>query len=698
MTSEEAGQSPQADVEEDDPQASEDDATLLSAVTSARSALGVGPINNVTVINGSVHGSVTGGDHVAGSAQRRESRLSAGPVDRIRLVRLAATFVEPPGFDDAVAALSRSSLLILRGPAGCGRTAAALRLLHSQCADGVSSLDPDTVLVAAELPALRRGHGYIVSSAPHRLSALTDFAADDLRRHLDGADARLVVIADDDAPLRAADLGEWLRTLDTPPRIADVVERRLRWLLAPEFGEDDAADRGAALLADPAAAAELAELASAPVRDAELFADELERVATGRAMLSDVLARRGAAAASRFFERFDNEFDVQTRALTIALAAFNAMPAHEVDRIAGDLADRFAAVGEPAARPARAPFGRPQRQRLAEVAAQLVDGEEQTPHGSVATRFARFTSVHFPRRVLTHVWLEHPGARGVLVEWLGELGRDASYTVRIRAGVAVGVLSLVGFDHLRRCVIEPWADSGTVRQRQAVIGALQEPAEDPDLGVIVGRMTKDWLSAHSTPARRRAAAHVLGSIGAAAPEQALALLRRALLSDAALAPTAASSVAQLFLREAVRPLVLDALLRWTASEHLAVRRAGLLAFLSIAAESRIDDGRGGAPWPAVVWLAEHGSWSEEMADLLERALDDGFTMRRAYAVLGRWVGLAEREPALLSPLARLLAEVVLTSGDPESMRFYMDGWLDDAAASPRTRRLLTACSEGRTAV
>jgi hypothetical protein len=693
-----AGETPAEDGAADraEQRAEDDTESLASALKAALGAMGGGFVSAGNVFIGStVTGLIAGGDRRDENTRGPEARLSAGPVPRERLDRLAATFVPPPGYPALAASLARSPLVILRAPAGCGRTTATLHLLDRESAEGVASLDPDTTLVPAELPALRANHGYVVSSVSERLAAFGSFAADQLRRHLETVGARLVVIADDDVPLREADLGECLVGLGEPPR-AEVVRSHLQWLLGPEMTDTEAADRVAELLLDESTRTHLAELGSAPVRDAVRLAEDLGVVALGKAVLAEVLDRRSEAAALHFFDRFDAEWDTERRALAIALAAFNGMPVQVVDRLARDLAVRVEAVEGGTEPPHRRAFGAPQRERLAEVSAELVDGTERTRHGPVATRLARFCNDRLPQRLLVHVWHEHGGVREVLCAWLADLGRSEDYAVRIRAGVAVGVLSLVEFDHLRRSVIEPWTDSGTVRERQAVIGALQMPADDPQLSVLVGRMTADWLGAHAAPSRRRAAALALGSIGSTMPDRALRMLRGAVLTDPSLGSAVASSLMQLFLDDQVRSGVLDVLLRWTASDHLPVRRAGLLGFVRIAGDARVTDERGSEPWPAVVWLADDDELRLDLVDLMDRALDDGSMARRAYAVLERWVGLAEREPAFLPLFAHFLAQLVSVSGDAHELRYYMDDWLETARASPGTRRLLSAASEGRT--
>ena len=677
-------------------QPADDDAAFTAATTDAAlRAMGVVVSGGNVFIDSTVLGPVAGRDHRdGGGSGEPEGRLSAGPIARSRLDRLAATFVDPPGFAALAAELARSPLLILRAPAGRGRTAAAQRLLDRECAGGVSHLDPDSALVPAELAALEADRGYVVSPVPDRLAALGAFAADQLRLHLEAAGARLVVIVDDDAPLREADLRDVVAGIGEPPR-EEVVRRHLRWLLRPEMSEPDATRRVAELLDEATLVAHLAELTVAPVGDAARLADELLDVALAKAELADVLDRRSEAAARRLFDRFDAEWDTDRRALAIALAAFSSMPAQVVDRLARDLAARVEAVegGTETRRPA---FGAPLRERLAEVSAELVEGTERTRHGPVAARLARFCNDRLPQRLLTHVWQEHGGVRAVLCTWLADLGRSEDYAVRIHAGVAVGVLGLVEFDHLRRSVIEPWVDSGTVRERQAAIGALQMLAVDPQLGVLVGRMTADWLGAHAAPSRRRAAALALGRIRSTTPEKALRLLRGAVLTDPALGSAVATSLMELFLDDQVRVPVLDALRRWTASDHLPVRRAGLLGFVRIAGDARVADERGVEPWPAVAWLAEDDELRRDLVDLMDRALDDGATARRACAVLERWVALAARDAAFLPLFTRFLAPLVRVTGDARSMRHHMDDWLETAQASPGTRRLLVTASEGRT--
>jgi len=629
---------------------------------------------NIFMQDGHV-GSAVAGNQYSGDITS-ESCMASGPVPATVLEEITHTFVAPSGYEDVLRVLQDRSVVLLRAASGTGRTTTALHILQEECGSGVHKLDPDTTLRALRVESLVRNTGYLLESVDLvEGGRLSTFRLDRLAGQLQDHGCKLVVLIET-AGARTSELSNFLVDGGTVPDISEVVRRH--------FAHGTRRGAGTALLQRSDVQELIAEMAATrmPIRDIAAFAREIAAVERGRIGLSTILSRYSAAAHSNFVTWFDQQQDTDQRALAISLAVFNGMPLHTVSAAARLLADRIRAVETPSKRDrTRRVFDVPLSRRIDHAQAELVDSAEDTPHGPVATKIARYRDNRFPRKVLEHVCKEHAEAHHLVRDWLRELARYDDVGVRARVGVAVGLLSRSEFEHMRQLVLLPWATCGGWRERDAAVGAMHASSLHPELAPLITRMLKRWLSREADSLtqeqllwRRVTAAEAIGSIGATMPDWAIARLRRAALgAPVELATAISRSMTELLTRPECLGRVLSALVDWSDERRQSRRQTGLLSALRVCWTTTVDAG-GSEAWPAVVWIAnENAEYASPIVSLLARLLDAPDFMPWGYRCLGRWVWLAERDPEFRTPLGKVLVQIAAATGEQTSIRQHLVG-------------------------
>ncbi|MBP2333916.1 hypothetical protein JOF41_000094 [Saccharothrix coeruleofusca] len=651
-----------------------------------------GGISNVFVAN--TIGLVDAGPPRAGGAYH--GSLPTGPVPRRAISAVVETFVEPDGYRGLRERLRDQHLVLLRAPAGWGRTATALALLSAECAEGVAKLSPDTDLRSPSAPVdLAGDHGYLLETLePDQAAALTEFALNLWRRRLADAKARMIVLVGTGTPLRERELADYL--VDGAPREDD------RALVLSHFraGLRAAGRASGDLTGFPEFADLVEEVVGRAMRAQDLadFGRGLCAVVLGERVVEDVRLQYARSAEAAFREWFDSLPDNEHRAFAIALATLDGMPLATVAEASTTLATFIQAAEVPDQRDRTRDVFAVRTLRLVErVEAELTSVVEDSDLGSLTTEVVRYRDPHRPRKVLQHVWREYTEAHGVVRDWLCELGSSPDRQVRIRAGVAVGLLSLSEFDHARRHVIERWADENQYWERQAVIGALRLPAMQPELQPLIARMIDRWLPGKAATGRRVAAVAALGTLPIMTTDQVLKRLRKAADTDQwRMVIAIADSITTLSLELDRLNLVLAALLRWSASHRVELRNTALNCVLQLTAYLQVFEEGSTDPWPGLLWVADLDRREEEpehpvvaggrgmsrreaVVTLIARALNAQHFVPEAIKVVHRWVRTAQRDATQREPLGALLVEVAAATGDPTTLRFYLTDWA-------RTRR------------
>ncbi|MBY8881358.1 ATP-binding cassette domain-containing protein [Actinacidiphila acidipaludis] len=650
-----------------------------------------------------VEGDVVGGDkfvYLLGGRRDRLRPLSPALRDRVRFA-----YEDAPGIDDARTTLRREGVVILRGPAGSGKTAAAVRLL-TPCRGTVYHLDSQVDVGSlvdridsgedGDATGIESGAGFLLDR-PADAANLRGDVYQRLQTSLLAAGALMVVtLADTD--VADSEVLSGVVDLTRPPAPRGIVRRYLQWRLGGAATEQILADRDVETLLSEhlgagASCRTAADLATA-------LHDEFSSGDPDLRKVRDRMARKGLET----FEIWaDGLTEPPVRCLSIALAVLNGLPQEEIAKAARALLRRLDGTRSPA-RPAddegkyqdlppRDPTGVPLRKLLARLRAHRVPAiagrRDGSPTGRAPVVCLAYQEPDYPRRVITHAWTEL-SLQDVLVDWLGELVAEGSQEASVYAAVALGGLLAESFPYISEEVLSRWAHHSEYRYRNAagyaLAAASRNPALLPDIRALVG----EWYADRSRPLGQAAAARVYGLTPLAADmgQSINALSRLSQVDHVKVAVAIGYAYTDLLAEDDVTapPLVLGALR--AALEDPQKRPTCLLAFLIVAVQSVVDDARPGRPeaegWPMLLFLrASRPELVEPLRVLWREALSRPFFNRQAERTLKTWAGLAEADERLRAAFLTMLADVV--SGDRRSaaiVRRCAETWTDREELAP----------------
>ncbi len=595
--------------------------------------------------------------------------VPSGAVSANLLDEIAQQFVAPPVFTEMRRRLREQALLLVRAPQGWGRTTAALHALQLDTSAGVRKLGPDVQLRSLDIEFVPHS-GYLGDVLEvDQVRTLREFHLEQLARRLHEAGCRLIVLLDSKARL-SPDVEPFVLDGGDPTGAPSIVRHHL--------------DRNGCLeiLEDAEAALLLAEITEdrPSAREIAGIAAKLVDAAHGKIDVVEIRTQHSASRESEFQHWF-SQLDSETRTFAIALAVFNGMPVHLVSNVGLMLAQRIQqeqSVGE--GEPQRLVFSKRTSDLLAEAEATLCDSDEETEYGRISVRAVKYRDSGRPRRVLEHVLHEYHAAHQLIREWLRDLGGYADLDVCTRAGVAIGFLSTLEFDHARQLVIEPWADSGDENEQAAAMGALQFPALVPGLLPLLDRMLTAWVRREQPLARKLTAIAVLGStVGQQMPDRAIEILRgMARSKNWAVQDAVGDSIIQLFLEGGLTGRVLGEVRKWTGSAHYSVRETGFWCALRLSVSMDVDTSRGAVAWPVMVFLADLSEkYRNDVVAIFSRLMDAPIFMPLAFDELRRWVDLAEKDRELRVPLGRLLIDFGMATRDLDTLAFQLQDWRED---------------------
>jgi hypothetical protein len=621
------------------------------------------------------------------TSNARES-LATGSVTDEALRRVVTTFVEPRCYGSLRSRLRGRSVVLLRAAPGWGRTTTALHLLNNECAQGVEKLNPDVSLRVPKGLELRAGRGHLLEWLDvDEADRLHEFHLERLKQELDKVGARMVVLLDPSTPIREDALSSYVVEGGDPPDSRAVAAKHFTAHLAA-VGKPDQT------LADfpefTEVVDEFVETARKVGNVVELARD-LGEVVLNRIDLAAVRDRYADTAETAFRAWFDELADNDQRAFAVALAVFNGMPMHTVAGTATRLGKAMQAAENPDRRNRhRSVFALRRTDLVERVRAGVSEESEITDLGPLAAHVVRYCDDRRPRKVLEHVWWEYDEAHEVVRRWLYQLGESPDIRVCVRAGVAVGLLSLSEFDHVRQLVIEPWADTNSGDRLQAVMGALELPSQRAELQPLFVKMLVGWLGSESI-GRKVAAITALGTFGVVSPGRALKMMRRAAgarNSDIAVRLATAEAVTSLAVIPGRLGQVMVTVLKWSDDLRPRVRGTGLECALRLSSNLRISTDDTVEAWPALLHVAVHDpppphplvyqgteiGYRRAVVIMLERLLSAPFYMSEGLKVIRLWMEIAQKDPAQRGPLGRLLFDVAEETGDRDSLRFYLDDW------------------------
>lgn len=329
----------------------------------------------------------------------RDPRATA----RDHLVRLSERFVEPPGYDTASSRIQSDGCVLLTGPPGGGRHAAAQMLLYGMDdGDGVIQELPDTPSGPGE-PVLDAS---IVSAGDLLLldlSATEDEHVREIMRDLPSfratvceREARLaVVLPPGQAHLIEGELRPLMTTLARPGGYA-VLRSHLWWNNVP-FSDEQLRD----------VAALRPHLDRGPMRELAELARLVATARTGQGSfpkwLTDALAAladRTGAVAELVKEKLPAS---RQRALFLAAAMLAEAPSDEIYHAMVKL---LAALDHPSDE-------RPELEHDA-----LTDQLAKIDMVVDSATLARFNTLAFDRAVRTYFWDNFPGLQPKLCDWV----------------------------------------------------------------------------------------------------------------------------------------------------------------------------------------------------------------------------------------------------------------------------------------
>lgn len=652
---------------------------------------------------------------VRGGRRTRLVGVSATSPGELRRLREVTVPVESRV--RAIAVLERERVVVLSGPPGTGKRAAAMALLEPH--ERILDVDPSVSakdLAEFDARILRKDETcYVVESMlPDTARALNAFTLRALSRKLAKAGAYLVVTVDERVPLQQ-DLTTWTVPWRARPPLREVLARHIRYYLSatdpaadagppPDTEADTDGDRPARAAAERAILERLDTLdAVALLADRELrLADRLAQhaVRTHRAggRYEDCVTELGLDARRRVEEWFTKNHDLDEIALLLAVAVLGGCTYATIAAQAARLEQLLADVSRVDLTEQPRSHARSRANRLRAVMATLDRGILSTEFGTCLAETVALESTGLVTAVLDVVWHEYDVLAEALVRWLHELGNHTDSAVRIRVGCAAGQLAEYDFAAIRSQLLLPWAKSDLRNPGLAATYALGVPAGRSETAGMALGLLHHWATLYHHNLAWTAASAYGGYVGLLHPHVAMAeLMGIALRSpDSRLDVAVAVNVQSLFALgcqqdPAVAVLTLASLTDWF--------EPGLEPCPAIA--RRVFTG-------ILRRVVQPGSWlartmwqrltSDEglpaAADLLGRCLDDADTRAGTLEVLRELLDLASDDPELYLPLERLVLRCAALPGrgaqGRRRLEHYVERWSRGPDAPTSARNLARA--------
>ena len=595
-------------------------------------------------------------------------------------------FMPPTGFDQISI---RDRLLIIRVGRRRGGGTAATRVLLDSGIRTVKELAPDVALRRLTADRLEPRVGYLLrNAAPSVIEELTEFEIARLCEGLGDRDSRLVLTVDPRVRFPEALLDRYTTDIGDPPPAGDVLRIHLRRRLRDR---DPHGLRAEEILNHSTVAEMLAN--SADREDRVARAASFARILADAEQAGDFDLTKIAGQLSRItdasFDAWFDSLDLGDRCFAISLATLPGY-SYEIVSDAATLLEETLLPPVPAApgelRPD--PFRVRRAERLDTVLARVSGHPVITRYGVTPMEIVTFIDPSLSRQILDRVWTEYPETRPALLHWLRTLARHPVRQVRSGAAGSVGVFAVRAFDYVRRFVIEPWAISGDVIERQAAAIALIAPAQDAAVSAATRQMVWEWHLDRSPVQLRNTAVRAYGYLGDTEIGEALDAFAH-LATDLTLSQVIANSVTLNIVRgdEKVALETLSRLRYWIDSPDIdpppgsirATREStwqdddadqrsrmfvAFFAFLTAAADAKlikpVDDRPDATAWYGLLWLADRSDEiAAVVADLWGNALVSPVSYQAAADVLTVWAISIDTDAVGREAFARLIARAVL---------------------------------------
>ena len=650
-------------------------------------------------VSGPVH-TGSGAIH-SGTSQREGVVVGVERVLREDLTKIRLVYVASPTYEQARQVLAEKHVLILWGQAHWGKWTTALHLLSALHAEAIFEINPDVNLEDLRSSEIESKRGYVIDTlAPDSAEKLNVFVLNRVSSRLIEQHSHLVVTVDGRVHLSKEALSGYLVASSDVPDRGQLLEKHLAWYLtdadklarAHELSQTEAVQHLLSTHLLPGEIDRLAEL--------------LAGVARGGLKLEEALARFKAHARQQVEAWFEAHTDLEERTFMLSVAVLNGANYQAV--VEAD--ERLQSLIKPPSAEGELPvtdlvFGRTRSQWVKTVCAHPVQGYEEAEFGRSPVELIVLDNPTFQPAVLHHAWHEYDRLRRPMLDWLRDMGFHPGFDVRTRAAAAVGELSKYNFGCIRREVLLPWANNQDSRARAAAALALGIPAWEGEFAPQVLGLLHHWSTLRNNWRLCWTAAATYGGLaGLRFPDTALRDFHTiAQAEDLRLFRVLSRSVANLF--EAGRLVsdyylkVLDALIAWTANPKAKiVTLTGLLIFLELALEAKIEADPEGRVWPTLLWLArENEVYQDRVISLCCHALNTKAARRRALEVLRQWLLIVDDDTRLYPAVEQIII-VLATQGtnrERERLRFYLDRWASHPKEkSESAAKVLSALSSG----
>jgi hypothetical protein len=418
---------------------------------------------------------------IAAGLKRRPQQLHQ-PIDHLR--RLAERFVPPPGFAEAQAAIKELRTVVLFGPPGAGRTAAAQMLLFNSRSGGgeLHELDPQEPdegswrRIDPELIAHDDGMWVDLSGADQQLWSQIQKELSGLIRRVQEQNARLVVIQPYGLELRS-EFRPYLRHLRKPQQ-----EEVFDHLLGVEGLANEADPPRPGFLKSPRSMGDIRQFVDDILDAKKQSADK-----DNKGEIKHWIAAAEKPTSPRetpVSEALTKLTSASQRALLISVAMLHGAHADVIDGAASALVASL--PGEPDAALIRLPLG----DRLREVGAEI-DTE----------RHVHFNRSGYESAVRLFFWRHFPELHDVLETWVrSTLGsNDLSYDDReeMARGFTAQCLG-ARYQRYWTALVEHLAAQQSSLACELAFSILQDGLEDEANSRTFRRQIYDWSTASGT--------------------------------------------------------------------------------------------------------------------------------------------------------------------------------------------------------
>lgn len=434
-----------------------------------------------------------------------------GRMGEVEVAKVSQRYAEPPWYAEIIAELRAERVVILVGPTGTGRRAAAITLLDQVRAAGqlIVGLAPGTTVDQLAARTFDKGVGYLIADMidADMSQENAEFHWDNACRAVREASAYLVVTAAAGARIArsaAARTFPWRR-----PAVADVLRKHLGTAMVDESVIDEVAralEHGATLgkiaetghrmsTATPEQVASL--IAALADNDLQEVTDWLDKV---DAAIPEVLEVAALAFTAGLPERLvDGE--VQRLKAEIAKFAPEVDPSKEEVKKEIDL--RFRQV----------------RKMRAEHPLLTIRDVPLARLASVPIRHLDFAKAGYRSHVIAELWQRLDTDFWAAIRWwIHEIADSGQLSLMSSAATGLAMLAQRAPDEVIDLYLDPWtAEDGSWNDQLMAILVIDQMSAFGDMATLALQIVVHWAT-HGSRSQRRVATYAFsGRLGARFP-------------------------------------------------------------------------------------------------------------------------------------------------------------------------------------